>query len=153
MEANAQQLAQYAAICQAAGLVPIVEPEILIEGSHDISTAAAVSARVISGCVAHLWQQVISSCAAGPSHSDTEKHGIMPATAQLWICRCSLGNKCFNPRQACSPFQAFFLVTGSAVARGGAAEAADVHLDVLDVRPVIEDAHRRHIISNKMREG
>ena len=60
VEANAQQLARYAAMCQAAGLVPIVEPEILIEGGHDIATAAAVSARVISRCVAHLWQQVVS---------------------------------------------------------------------------------------------
>jgi fructose-bisphosphate aldolase class 1 len=58
VEANAQQLAQYAATCQAAGLVPIVEPEILIEGDHDIATAAAVSARVICRCVARLWQQV-----------------------------------------------------------------------------------------------
>jgi Fructose-bisphosphate aldolase class-I len=57
-----QQLARYAATCQAAGLVPIVEPEILIEGGHDIATAAAVSARVISRCVAHLWQQVAPPC-------------------------------------------------------------------------------------------
>jgi len=33
-------LAQYAAICQEAGLVPIVEPEILMDGDHDIEIAA-----------------------------------------------------------------------------------------------------------------
>ena len=36
-------LARYAAICQENGLVPIVEPEILIDGTHDIATTAQVS--------------------------------------------------------------------------------------------------------------
>ena len=39
------------------GLVPIVEPEILIDGDHSIQTSADVSHRVISACVAALWQQ------------------------------------------------------------------------------------------------
>ena len=34
IEANAQALARYAALCQEAGLVPVVEPEVLIEGEH-----------------------------------------------------------------------------------------------------------------------
>jgi fructose-bisphosphate aldolase class I len=45
--ANATGLAQYAAICQECGLVPIVEPEILMDGDHDIETAAAVAERVL----------------------------------------------------------------------------------------------------------
>lgn len=36
VEANAETLARYAAICQEAGLVPIVEPEVLIDGDHDM---------------------------------------------------------------------------------------------------------------------
>ena len=44
--------------------MPIVEPEILIEGGHDVATAAGVSARIISRCVAHLWQQVAPMCVA-----------------------------------------------------------------------------------------
>ena len=39
-------LARYASICQANGLVPIVEPEILMDGTHDISVSAAVTERV-----------------------------------------------------------------------------------------------------------
>ncbi|MFO0254699.1 MAG: class I fructose-bisphosphate aldolase, partial [Betaproteobacteria bacterium] len=35
--ANAHALARYAAICQEAGLVPIVEPEVLMDGDHDIN--------------------------------------------------------------------------------------------------------------------
>jgi fructose-bisphosphate aldolase class I len=33
LEANAQALARYASLCQEAGLVPVVEPEVLMEGS------------------------------------------------------------------------------------------------------------------------
>jgi len=36
IEANAEMLARYAAVCQAEGLVPIVEPEVLMDGDHDI---------------------------------------------------------------------------------------------------------------------
>ena len=42
IEANAHSLARYAAICQSVGIVPIVEPEILMEGDHDLKTSARV---------------------------------------------------------------------------------------------------------------
>ncbi|KAK7386025.1 hypothetical protein VNO78_32075 [Psophocarpus tetragonolobus] len=45
---NAQCLARYAIICQENGLVPIVEPEILTDGSHDIAKCAAVTQTVLS---------------------------------------------------------------------------------------------------------
>jgi fructose-bisphosphate aldolase class I len=38
VEANAHALARYAACCQAADLVPIVEPEVLMDGNHDLAT-------------------------------------------------------------------------------------------------------------------
>lgn len=57
IELNAQQLAEYAAVCQACGMVPIVEPELLIDGDHDTAAFAHASARAISRCVAHLWQK------------------------------------------------------------------------------------------------
>ena len=41
--ANAHALARYAALCQEAGLVPIVEPEVLMDGSHDIDRCAEVT--------------------------------------------------------------------------------------------------------------
>ncbi|KAL2933626.1 Fructose-bisphosphate aldolase cytoplasmic isozyme [Bienertia sinuspersici] len=47
---NANGLARYAIICQENGLVPIVEPEILVDGSHDIDRCAEVSERVLAAC-------------------------------------------------------------------------------------------------------
>ena len=44
---NAHALARYAAICQEQGLVPIIEPEVLMEGSHDAKTCYAVTANVL----------------------------------------------------------------------------------------------------------
>ena len=43
IEENAHALARYAAICQEAGLVPIVEPEVLMDGEHDIDRCEAVT--------------------------------------------------------------------------------------------------------------
>jgi fructose-bisphosphate aldolase class I len=40
IEANAQALARYAALCQEAGLVPVVEPEVLMDGDRSIGRAA-----------------------------------------------------------------------------------------------------------------
>jgi len=45
---NAQVLARYAAICQENGLVPIVEPEILMDGDHDLERAVEVATEVLS---------------------------------------------------------------------------------------------------------
>lgn len=102
VEANAAELAQYAAICQATGLVPIVEPEILIEGGHDIGTAAAVSARVISRCIAHLWQQEALSleavllkpqmCISGSEHS-----GAKAAPAEVAKHTLDVMRRCVPP--------------------------------------------------------
>jgi fructose-bisphosphate aldolase class I len=47
IDANAECLARYAALCQAAGIVPIVEPEILIDGEHTIERCAEVTAPVL----------------------------------------------------------------------------------------------------------
>ena len=46
IEANAEMLARYAAVCQEEGLVPIVEPEVLMDGSHDIKRHAEVTEAV-----------------------------------------------------------------------------------------------------------
>jgi len=47
-------LARYAAVCQRQGLVPIVEPEIVPNGEHDISVCAAVTEKVLSAQFAAL---------------------------------------------------------------------------------------------------
>ncbi|MFA7523152.1 MAG: class I fructose-bisphosphate aldolase [Halothiobacillaceae bacterium] len=47
IEANAEMLARYAAVCQDEGLVPIVEPEVLIDGSHSIERCGEVTEAVL----------------------------------------------------------------------------------------------------------
>merc|ERR1719331_362933 len=48
IDVASQDLARYARICQENGLVPIVEPEILIDGAHDIATTCRIQERVLS---------------------------------------------------------------------------------------------------------
>ncbi|HEC06225.1 MAG TPA: fructose-bisphosphate aldolase class I [Thiolapillus brandeum] len=45
--ANAEMLARYAAVCQEMGVVPIVEPEVLMDGDHDIDRCASVTEHVL----------------------------------------------------------------------------------------------------------
>jgi fructose-bisphosphate aldolase class I len=47
IEANAHSLARYAALCQEAGLVPVVEPEVLMEGTHTLTTCSEVTEEVL----------------------------------------------------------------------------------------------------------
>ncbi len=47
IRANAHALARYAALCQTAQIVPIVEPEVLMDGDHDIERCAAVTELVL----------------------------------------------------------------------------------------------------------
>jgi len=54
--ANAEVLARYAAICQAQGLVPIVEPEVLIDGDHTIERCHEVSDAVLHAVFAALYR-------------------------------------------------------------------------------------------------
>jgi len=46
IHANTHALARYAALCQEAGIVPIVEPEVLMEGDHDLETCLTVTQAV-----------------------------------------------------------------------------------------------------------
>ena len=46
-EANAHALARYAALCQEAGIVPIVEPEVLMDGAHTLARCAEVTERAL----------------------------------------------------------------------------------------------------------
>ena len=54
IHANAHGLARYAALCQEVGLVPIVEPEVLMDGAHGIERCEAVTARVLEAVFADL---------------------------------------------------------------------------------------------------
>lgn len=57
IDANAHALARYAAICQEAGLVPMVEPEVLMEGTHDLRACAEVTERVLVAVFTQLRAQ------------------------------------------------------------------------------------------------
>jgi len=54
--ANAEVLARYAAICQSQGLVPIVEPEVLIDGDHTIERCHEVTDAVLHAVFAALYR-------------------------------------------------------------------------------------------------
>lgn len=55
--ANAHALARYAALCQEAGIVPIVEPEVLLDGDHDIDRCYAVTEETLTRLFAELRDQ------------------------------------------------------------------------------------------------
>jgi fructose-bisphosphate aldolase, class I len=54
LEANAHALARYAALCQEAGIVPIVEPEVLMDGDHSIQRCEEVTAATLDTVFAEL---------------------------------------------------------------------------------------------------
>ncbi|MDQ3186058.1 MAG: fructose-bisphosphate aldolase class I [Pseudomonadota bacterium] len=54
MRANAHGLARYAALCQEADLVPIVEPEVLMDGIHGIDRCEAVTSQMLGNLFAEL---------------------------------------------------------------------------------------------------
>lgn len=55
--ANAHALARYAALCQEAGLVPVVEPEVLMEGAHTLHTCEEVTEEVLRALFQELYSQ------------------------------------------------------------------------------------------------
>ena len=59
LEANALLLALYAALCQEAGIVPIVEPEVLMDGNHALERCAEVTERTLHTVFEHLVAQRI----------------------------------------------------------------------------------------------
>jgi fructose-bisphosphate aldolase class I len=57
IEANAQALARYAALCQEAGLVPVVEPETLMDGAHTMERCGEVTEEVLRAVFNQLYTQ------------------------------------------------------------------------------------------------
>src|SRR3954465_1641865 len=55
--ANAHALARYAALCQEADIVPIVEPEVLMDGTHSIEQSAKATGRVLQAVYTELHDQ------------------------------------------------------------------------------------------------
>jgi fructose-bisphosphate aldolase class I len=87
--ANAHALARYAAICQAAGLVPIVEPELLMDGDHTIEQSASATIGVLSRVFVELEEQgvVLDAIVLKPSmviagQSAPAQSGVAAVAAQ-----------------------------------------------------------------------
>jgi fructose-bisphosphate aldolase class I len=81
LAANAQALARYAALCTEANIVPIVEPEVIMDGDHTIETCYDVTERALQ----HLFAQL-------KAHRVTLEHVLLKPNMVI------SGTKC--PRQA-----------------------------------------------------
>jgi len=57
IEANAHALARYAALCQEAGLVPVVEPEVLMDGEHTLEQCCEVTDKVLRTVFSEMFAQ------------------------------------------------------------------------------------------------
>src|SRR6202167_5954898 len=57
IEANANALARYAALCQEGGLVPVIEPETLMEGAHTLERCGEVTEEVLRTVFSQLYKQ------------------------------------------------------------------------------------------------
>ena len=60
IQANAQALARYAALCQEASLVPIVEPEVLMDGEHTLERCREVTEEVLRTVFHQLYAQRVT---------------------------------------------------------------------------------------------
>ena len=61
IEANAHALARYAALCQEAGIVPIVEPEVLMDGDHTLERCYDVTERTLAALFHELYRERVRS--------------------------------------------------------------------------------------------
>jgi len=92
VETQARDLARYAGICQTNGLVPIVEPEVLMDGEHDISTCARVSEQVLSMVIfwLHEYNIFLEGCLLKPNmvtSGQDVKDKAMPLEIAEWTLR------------------------------------------------------------------
>lgn len=78
MEANAHALARYAALCQEAGLVPVVEPEVLMDGVHTLDQTCGVTEEVLRTVFSQLYAQrsiLHDRTVQLERHHNTDQHG------------------------------------------------------------------------------
>ncbi|UUZ78037.1 fructose-bisphosphate aldolase class I [Polaromonas sp. P1(28)-13] len=82
VKANAEALARYAAICQERGIVPIVEPEVLIDGDHTLARCAEVTEAVLHAVfhALHRHRVVLEHMLLKPSMVVPGKAHVLQAT-------------------------------------------------------------------------
>ena len=77
MAANAEMLARYAAVCQSEGIVPIVEPEVLMDGEHTLARCAEVTEAVLHAVFHALRRHHVVL-----EHMLLKPNMVLPGTAQ-----------------------------------------------------------------------
>src|SRR6201982_3632305 len=122
---NAHALARYAALCQASQIVPIVEPEVLMDGDHDIDRCYEVTQRVLNKTFQELRMQRVEleGMVLKPNMAISGKK--CPKQASV----AEVAEKTVRMLKACVPAA----VPGIAFLSGGQSdEEATAHLDAMN---------------------
>ncbi|MGY4316075.1 class I fructose-bisphosphate aldolase [Bradyrhizobium sp. JR3.5] len=122
---NAHALARYAALCQAAQIVPIVEPEVLMDGDHDIDRCYEVTQRVLNRTFQELRVQrvALEGMILKPNMVISGKKCPKQASVQ------EVAEKTIRLLKSCVPAA----VPGIAFLSGGQSdEEATAHLDAMN---------------------
>jgi len=122
---NAHALARYAALCQAAQIVPIVEPEVLMDGDHDIDRCYDVTQRVLNKTFQELRMQrvALEGMILKPNMAISGKKSAKQAGVQ------EVAEKTIRLLKACVPAA----VPGIAFLSGGQSdEEATAHLNAVN---------------------
>ena len=122
---NAHALARYAALCQAAQIVPIVEPEVLMDGDHDIDRCYEVTSRVLNKTFQELRVQrvALEGMILKPNMAISGKKSAKQASV------AEVAEKTVRMLKACVPAA----VPGIAFLSGGQSdEEATAHLDAMN---------------------
>ena len=122
---NAHALARYAALCQAARIVPIVEPEVLMDGDHDIDRCYEVTSRVLNKTFRELWVQrvALEGMILKPNMAVSGKKCPKQASVE------EVAEKTIRLLKSCVPAA----VPGIAFLSGGQSdEQATAHLDAMN---------------------
>jgi fructose-bisphosphate aldolase class I len=122
---NAHALARYAALCQQAQIVPIVEPEVLMDGDHDIDRCYEVTQRVLNKTFQELRVQrvALEGMILKPNMAVSGKKSGKPAGVE------EVAEKTIRLLKSCVPAA----VPGIAFLSGGQSdEEATAHLDAMN---------------------
>jgi fructose-bisphosphate aldolase class I len=122
---NAHALARYAALCQAAQIVPIVEPEVLMDGDHDIDRCYEVTSRVLNRTFQELRVQrvALEGMILKPNMAISGKKSPKQASVE------EVASKTIRLLKACVPAA----VPGIAFLSGGQSDQdATAHLDAMN---------------------
>ncbi|MGA3140974.1 MAG: class I fructose-bisphosphate aldolase [Xanthobacteraceae bacterium] len=123
--ANAQALARYAALCEEQDIVPIVEPEVLMDGDHDIDRCAMVTEWVLNTVFEQLFYQRVplEGMVLKPNMVVPGKKSSKQVSAE------EVAQKTVRVLKACVPAA----VPGIAFLSGGQSdEEATAHLDAIN---------------------